>query len=168
MGNFGRLALSMVGYVVGSYFGPAGSFVGYFAGSMLGSWMFPVKGGGLNLPDNSHSSRVLINGFSQTSLTTQVPVPIVFGKVLLHGNFLSAILLGEGNRRMVATIGLGEGTLSLYQVYFGGKEFNKLPNYAASRGDEKNTSWVEFYDNGQTSQISIYNTGKKESAVRLM
>lgn len=161
MGNYGRLALSMVGYVVGSYFGPLGAFVGYFAGSLAGGWLFPVdSAGGLSLPSGASSSRVLVNGFSQTSLTTQIPVPIVFGKVLLHGNFLSAILLGEGNQRLVGTIGLGEGALTLLQVYVDGKEFNKLTNYSASRADDK--SWVEFYDDGQSGSISIKNEGKKK------
>ncbi len=161
MGNYGRLALSMVGYVVGSYFGPLGSFVGYFAGSLLGGWLFPTESaGGLSLPSGAGSSRVLVTGFSQTSLTTQIPVPIVFGKVLLFGNFLSAILLGEGNQRLVATIGLGEGSLTLLQAYVDGKEFNKLTNYSASRADDK--SWIEFYDDGQQSTIDIKNEGKKK------
>ncbi len=161
MGDYGGLALSMVGYVVGSYFGPLGAFVGYFAGRLAGGWLFPVDSAGrLSLPAGSGASRVLINGFSQTSLTTQVPVPIVFGKTLLHGNFLSAILLGEGNKRLLATIGLGEGSLSLLQTFIAGQDFTTLTNYSAARADDK--SWIEFYDNGQASAISISNTGKKK------
>ncbi len=161
MGDYGGLALSMVGYVVGSYFGPLGAFVGYFAGSLAGGWLFPVGSAGrLSLPSGSGASRVLINGFSQTSLTTQVPVPIVFGKILLHGNFLSAILLAEGNKRLLATIGLGEGSLSLLQAFIDGQDFTTLTNYSAARADD--SSWIEFYDNGQVSAITIRNTGKKK------
>jgi len=161
MGSYGRLVLALTGYVVGSYFGPLGAALGYFGGLFAGSLLFPPKSPQLGLPAGASSGRVLVDGFSSTTLSTQVPVPLIFGKTMLCGNILSAILLGEGNKRMVATVGLGEAPLSLLQTYVDGVEFNKLNNYAPARGDDDNTSWLEFYPNGEESTITIANSGKK-------
>ncbi|MBI5789279.1 MAG: hypothetical protein HZA78_10535 [Candidatus Schekmanbacteria bacterium] len=163
MGQYGRMALTATGMVVGAYLGgTVGMSIGAGLGTLAGNLVFGGNfGGGTGLPAGALGTRTVIDGFSQTTLSTQVPVPIVFGKTLLHGNMLSAILLGEGNKRLVTSIGLGEGTLNLEQIYLDGREFNKLSNFAAARGDDNNTSWYEFYNSGQLSNINISNTGRK-------
>ncbi len=162
MGQYGRIGLTVTGMVVGSYLGgPLAVGFGGILGTLAGSMLFPSNQGGVGLPTNARASRSIVDGFSQTTLSTQIPVPLVFGKSLLHGNILSAILLGEGNKRLVSSVGIGEGTLTLQQLYLDGKEFNKLTNYAAARGDDNNKSWFEFYGDGQLSTINIANSGKK-------
>ena len=102
--------------VVGSFLGgPAGMAIGGGIGMMAGMMLFPADlGSGTGLSSKAAGSRAIVDGFAQTTLSTQVPVPLVFGKALLHGNVLSAILLGGGNSRMVATIGFIAGLQFAY------------------------------------------------------
>jgi hypothetical protein len=161
MGQFGRVGLTVAGYVIGTALvGPLGGVIGGMLGMWAGVELFPMKSAGVSTPSGASTRQAIVDGFSQTTLSTQVPVPIVFGKTMLPGNFLSAILLGEGNQRLVATIGLGEGPLSLLQTFIDGQDFTTLTNYSASRDD--NLSWIEFYNDGQSSSISIANSGKKK------
>jgi hypothetical protein len=161
MGQYGRIGLTVAGYVLGTAFlGPIGGVLGGMLGAWGGRQLFPMKSPGISTPSGASARQTIVDGFSQTSLSTQVPVPIVFGKTMVPGNFLSAILLGEGNKRLVATIGLGEGPIDLLQTFIDGQDFTTLVNYSASRSDDK--SWIEFYNDGQASTISIKNTGKKK------
>ena len=165
MGDFGGSAGGIIGYAVGSFYGPFGAAAGYALGRYLGSAIFssPTGGGGMGLtyPDERRKKTVLVDGFGQTTLSTQEPVPIVFGKTMLHGNMISAYQLGESNRRLVTAVALGEGELSLYDLWVDGVSFNKLTNFAAARGDDAGSSWFEFYSSGQAAQITLSNSGVK-------
>jgi hypothetical protein len=165
MGDFGSAAGGIIGYAVGSFFGPFGAAAGYALGHYLGSALFgsAIGGGGMGVtyPDQKRKSTVLVDGFGQTTLSTQEAVPIVFGKTMLHGNLVSAYQLGENNRRLAVAVALGEGELSLYDLWVDGISFNRLTNFSSARGDDANTSWFEFYSTGQAAQITLSNSGVK-------
>lgn len=160
-----RLGITIGGYLMGGYIGGSiGAGLGGLAGMYLGNMLWPHEFGmdsDIQLPSSGKYSTV--SGFVQTTLSTQVKIPVVFGKTMIAGNFVSAITLGEGNLRLLSAICLGEGPLTLYQIYVSGVKFEQLSNYSAARVDNK--SWYEFYSDGQKSTIAVSNNGTKRIGI---
>ncbi|MFQ5645909.1 MAG: phage tail protein [bacterium] len=158
MGSFQGKIGGITGYMVGTLFSLAGGPLG-----MLSGLFMPLGVGGDLSGSSSGRGKgiVQVDGFGQTTLSSQEPVPIVFGETMLSGNITSAYLLGDNNNRLVTAICLGEAPLTLKNLWVDGRLFNTLENFAASRGNDQTNSWFEFYANGEAASISIANSGRK-------
>lgn len=156
----GNWALAAVGTIVGSFFGYPG--LGFTLGMVAGNFLFPTKTGSQSVQQDTPNYSAN-NGFGVTTGTTQVPVPVCFGTVMLDGNIIEAYNLGEGNSRLLCVLALGEYTgepdPSLLNLWVDGIEFTKLSNYSASRANKK--SWYEFYPTGARTTINVSNLGTK-------
>ncbi|NTU42265.1 MAG: hypothetical protein HGA78_04280 [Nitrospirales bacterium] len=167
MGTVGRIVVTVVGTVIGAFLGNPG--LGFALGSMVGGVMFPPPAPSTIAPNQDTPQYITNNGFAHTASSTQLPVPVAFGTVMLPGIIVQGYNLGEGNSRVLAVLALcehiGNPDPTLVRFCVDGMDFNQLSNYSGSRADDK--SWFEFYPAGGVSTIHIQNTGKKGIAVQL-
>lgn len=78
MSNTGQAALTIVGTVVGAYFG--NPQLGFFLGSLAGSFLFPTQLPALQGPR--------LADISQTSATVGAPIPRLWGRGPIPGNII--------------------------------------------------------------------------------
>lgn len=104
-GGSGRAGLTIVGQVVGSYFGPIGAAVGGMIGSYIGGQLWPEQQEGPKL-----------EGMQITSSAYGGPLQIVFGGYRVAGNIIWASAIREVARTEEAGKGGGIETTT-YRYY---------------------------------------------------
>lgn len=102
----GRLLVAVAGAVIGSFFGAPQ--LGFLAGNLLGSVLFPEKG-----PDGPR-----LENLDVTSSAFGQMIPIGFGTVRVNGNIIMGDKLKEVKREGGKGMGGAEGTT--YEYYWSG------------------------------------------------
>jgi len=115
-GNFwARLGLTLVGYIVGSFFGGIGPMVGGLIGGIVGSLVFPDP------TQKIRSEGPRLQGLQVQNSAFGIPIPILFGHMRMAGNIIwvgdriehsRTTTSGEGGK------GGGGGVEQIYTEYY--------------------------------------------------